>query len=1097
MPKDKSIKKVLLFGSGPINIGQACEFDYSGVQACRSLREEGCEVVLVNSNPATIMTDPELTDRTYIEPLDPEIIKRIIQKEKPDAVLPTMGGQTALNLAIFTYDFLLENNIKVIGATRDAINKAEDRELFAKAMQKIGLKTPEAAVAKTMEEALAIGKKMGFPSIVRPSFTLGGSGGGIAYNQEEFINICHRGFQLSPIHQLQIDKSMLGWKEFELEVVRDKKDNCIVICAIENLDPMGIHTGDSITVAPSQTLTDKEYQKMRDSSFAVLREIGVETGGANVQFAVHPETGKQVVVEMNPRVSRSSALASKATGFPIARVATKLALGYTLDELRNEITGGLIPSSFEPSIDYVVTKIPRFDFKKFRNVDDRLTTQMKSIGEVMGIGRNFCESLQKSLSSLETGVCGLNPILEKTLEETEGQEDKEGLEERKDRILIRELKSAGANRILYLADAIRRGWNIKEIYKLTKIDPWFLAQLEMIVKMEKEISTSKLDTLDKLDAAKMHEYKSFGFSDKRLGQLLNVSEEKLRKHRHALGVRPVYKKVDSCAGEYAASTSYLYSTYETECEANPDAKDKVVIIGSGPNRIGQGIEFDYCCVHVASGVRSAKRQAIMINCNPETVSTDYDSSDKLYFEPLTTEHTLEVIQKENNAPTLVQYGGQTSLKLAEPLSQNKVELLGTSSESITLAEDRDEFRTILKKLKLKQPQNAIVRNPKDAMAEAKKIGYPLVVRPSYVLGGQAMQTVFNDGELDYYLKEALADVGDNPILLDRYLDHAIEVDVDAVCDGTDTFIGGITQHIEEAGIHSGDSSCSLPPYSLKDKIIQELARQTKILAACLNVKGLINIQYAIKDDEVYVLEINPRASRTAPFISKVIGKSLPQIATHVALGSKLKDLLSPQELKSYLPKHSYHAVKEAVFPFTKFPGYDPILGPEMKSTGEVMGVGKDFEEAYYKASMASGMNIHKLQQRITNKEKLNAFLSVRDNDKQDITPLAKRLLLLGFEICATSGTAKTLAKNKVPHKPVNKVHEGKPHIVDMIINEEIDLIINSTEGRTSITDSASIRTEALRMNVCYTTTVSAAASILSSLEKGKIADVYSLQEIHK
>ena len=1085
MPKDRSIKRVLLIGSGPIKIGQACEFDYSGVQACRSLREEGCEIILVNSNPATIMTDPELTDKTYIEPLHPDIVKRIIIKEKPDTILPTMGGQTALNLTIFIYDFLEEQGIKIIGATRDTINKAEDRELFAKAMNNIGLKTPEASVAKNIEEALEIGKKMGFPAIVRPSFTLGGSGGGIAHNQEEFLNICHKGFQLSPIHRLQIDKSLMGWKEFELEVVRDRNDNCIIVCSIENLDPMGIHTGDSITVAPVQTLTDKEYQQMRDASLQVLREIGVDTGGANVQFAVNPETGEQVVVEMNPRVSRSSALASKATGFPIARIATKLALGYTLDELRNDITGGAIPSSFEPSIDYVVTKIPRFDFKKFRQVDDRLTTQMKSIGEVMGIGRNFSESLQKSLNSLETGIYGFDPILESGKGETDKQRQRE--------VLGRELKSAGPNRLLYIADAMRQGWSIENIYQLSKIDIWFLAQIRILIDMEQEMEGKDLN---EINAQNMKTYKQHGFSDQRLAGLLGTKEEKVRAKRHKMEVRPVFKKVDSCAAEYASPTSYLYSTYEDECEAEPDDKEKIVIIGSGPNRIGQGIEFDYCCVHVAQAVRAAGRQSIMINCNPETVSTDYDTSDKLYFEPLTVEHTLEVISKENNAPILVQYGGQTPLKLAEPLSRSGCILLGTTSETINRTEDREEFRRILVKLKLRQPKNSIVRDSDDAIKEAAKIGYPLVVRPSFVLGGQSMKTVFNDEELGYYLNEALDDVGDNPILLDQYLDHAIEVDVDAVSDGEKTYIGGIMEHIEQAGIHSGDSSCSIPPHSLSKKIMDELAHQTKVMAAELNVRGLLNVQYAIKDGDIYVLEINPRASRTAPFISKVIGVSLPRLAAQVAMGANLSDLLTPKQLALYRPSHSYYAIKEAVFPFNKFPDYDPILGPEMKSTGEVMGVGKSFEEAFYKASMAAGMDIGKLQEDILSGKELNAFISVRDADKDKASMLAKRLIKLGFTIWATTGTAKSLAKDKVRHSSINKFYEGSPHIVDKIINQEIHLIINTSQGRTSIEDSASIRTEALRMNICYTTTTNSATSLIGALEKGKVLDVYSLQQIH-
>lgn len=1097
MPKDNSINKVLLIGSGPITIGQACEFDYSGVQACRALQEENCKVILVNSNPATIMTDPELADVTYIEPLQQDILKRIILKEKPDTILPTMGGQTALNLVMMIEDFLTENKVEIIGATPDAINKAEDRELFAKAMTKIGLKTPKAAVASSMEEALEIGKEMSYPAIVRPSFTLGGSGGGIAYNREDFISISHRGFQLSPIKRIQIDKSLMGWKEYELEVIRDTKDNCIIVCSIENIDPMGIHTGDSITVAPAQTLTDKEYQRMRDSAIEVLREIGVETGGANVQFAVDPKNGEQVVVEMNPRVSRSSALASKATGFPIARVATKLALGYTLDELRNEITGGVIPSSFEPSIDYVATKIPRFDFRKFHGIDDRLTTQMKSIGEVMGIGRCFNESIQKALCSLETGLCGLNPILEpkKSInKEKDSLSNKIVLATENEEILRRELKSAGANRLLYMADAFRCGWTLDDIYRLTKIDPWFLAQIEYIINLEKEISNKQLKDLD---SASMQKYKKAGFSDQRIAQLLNLSEEEIRIKRHELDIRPVYKRVDSCAGEYTASSSYLYSTYDTECESQPDECRKIVILGSGPNRIGQGIEFDYCCVHVCQAVHESKYQSIMVNCNPETVSTDYDTSDKLYFEPITLEHTLEILHKEGMPELLPQYGGQTPLKLVEPLAKQGVKFPGTSFEIIKRAEDREKFRTILQELDLKQPQNATVTGTEEALKKAGEIGYPLVVRPSYVLGGQAMQTVYNDKELNYYLNQALISAGDNPILLDKYLDKAIEVDVDAVYDQHETFIGGIMEHIEEAGIHSGDSSCSVPAHSLSEETMQELVRQTKLLAQKIGARGLINIQYAIREGDIYVLEINPRASRTAPFISKVIGVSLPRIATKVALGAKLKDLVSPKILNCHKPIHKYYAIKEAVFPFNKFPGFDPILGPEMKSTGEVMGIGKDFEEAYYKACMAAGMNIALLREKIQNKKPLNTFISVRNSDKKEAAHLAKRLMGLGFNIFATGGTSKELDKINVPNKVINKVYEGSPHIVDKIKNEEIDLIINTSEGRTSIADSASIRTEALRLNISYTTTISGAQSLALALEKGKIGDVYCLQHIQE
>ena len=1070
MPKNPNLKNVLLIGSGPIVIGQACEFDYSGVQACQALREEGCRVILINPNPATIMTDPEIAHATYLEPLTGEVLELIIKKEKPDAVLATMGGQTALNLVLQQHKLLEQYGVEIIGARLDTIKKAEDREMFAQAMKKIGLKTPPASVANNMSEALAISQKIGFPLIVRPSFTLGGSGGGIAYNSEDFINICHRGFQLSPIYQLQIDRSLLGWKEYELEVVRDAADNCIIVCPIENMDPMGIHTGDSITVAPCQTLTDKEYQLMRNASIEVLRAVGVETGGANVQFAVNPRTGEQVVVEMNPRVSRSSALASKATGFPIARVAAKLALGYRLDELRNEITGGAIPSSFEPTLDYVVTKIPRFDFEKFSQDQDRLTTQMKSVGEVMAIGRSFSESLQKALCSLEVGLCGLNSRMSK--EDTE--------------VLTKELKSAGPYRILYIADAFRQGWTLNQVHELTSIDPWFLAHIEKIVAQEARIITQQLKDIR---YEQMFDYKRQGFSDARLAQLLDVSERKARAHRHKLNIRPVYKRVDSCAAEFDTTTAYLYSTYDDECEANPEERKKVIILGSGPNRIGQGIEFDYCCVHATQAARALGYQSIMINCNPETVSTDYDISDKLYFEPLTLEHTLEIIQREKSAGVLIQYGGQTPLKLATPLSQEGVQLLGTSAEVINRAEDREEFRSIIQKLRLRQPRNITVNSVSSALKGAAQIGYPLVVRPSYVLGGRAMKTVFNEEELKLFLVSAIEVSGENPVLLDSFLDSAIEIDVDAVSDGKDTFIGGIMQHIEQAGIHSGDSSCSLPPYSLRPDLIAELCRQTRLLASHLGVRGLLNIQFAIQQGDISVLEINPRASRTTPFISKSIALSLPKLAAQVALGENLAQLLGDR-ISQTGPSHSYYAVKESVFPFHKFPGTDPILGPEMKSTGEVMGIGKDFAEAFYKACLATGIRMAELR----NGNDSRVFISVRDKDKERAVPLARRLIQLSFQVVATSGTAAYLAKNKVQHQVVNKVYAGSPHIVDMIKNNEISLIINTTEGLRSVTDSASIRTEALMHNLCYTTTLSGAEALILALEKGSVRDVYQLQE---
>ncbi|HDL4002481.1 TPA: carbamoyl-phosphate synthase large subunit, partial [Mannheimia haemolytica] len=933
MPKRTDINTILIIGAGPIVIGQACEFDYSGAQACKALREEGYKVVLVNSNPATIMTDPNMADVTYIEPIEWKTVEKIIEKERPDAILPTMGGQTALNCALdlSKNGVLKKYNVELIGATEDAIDKAEDRGRFKEAMTKIGLNTPKSFVCHSFEEALAAQEQVGFPTLIRPSFTMGGSGGGIAYNRDEFIAICERGFEASPTHELLIEQSVLGWKEYEMEVVRDRADNCIIVCSIENFDPMGVHTGDSITVAPAQTLTDKEYQIMRNASLAVLREIGVDTGGSNVQFAINPANGEMIVIEMNPRVSRSSALASKATGFPIAKVAAKLAVGYTLNELRNDITGGLIPASFEPTLDYVVTKIPRFAFEKFANADDRLTTQMKSVGEVMAMGRTFQESLQKALRGLETGICGFNLLSEEPEK------------------IRRELANPGPNRILYVADAFGAGFSLEEVHHYSKIDPWFLVQIQDLVL--EELALEKKQFSD-LDANEIRRLKRKGFSDKRIAQLTKVSEKMVRDYRHTYAILPVYKRVDTCAAEFASDTAYLYSTYEEECEAKPSDRKKVMILGGGPNRIGQGIEFDYCCVHASLALREAGYETIMVNCNPETVSTDFDTSDRLYFEPLTLEDVLEIVRVENPWGVIVHYGGQTPLKLANALSDAGVNIIGTSADSIDAAEDRERFQQILNTLGLKQPANRTARNALEAVALANEVGYPLVVRPSYVLGGRAMQIVYNDEELNRYMREAVSVSNDSPILLDHFLNNAIEVDVDCICDGENVLIGGIMQHVEQAGIHSGDSACSLPAYSLSGHVLDEIRKQTNAMAFALGVKGLMNVQFAVQNEVVYVLEVNPRASRTVPFVSKATGRPLAKIAARVMAGETLADLNALEEI---IPSKFF--VKEAVFPFIKFPGVDTILGPEMRSTGEVMGIGNTFAEAFFKAQLGAGERI--------------------------------------------------------------------------------------------------------------------------------------------
>ncbi|OZI18032.1 carbamoyl-phosphate synthase large subunit [Bordetella genomosp. 7] len=1074
MPKRTDIKSILIIGAGPIIIGQACEFDYSGAQACKALKAEGFRTILVNSNPATIMTDPETADVTYIEPITWQAVEKIIEREKPDALLPTMGGQTALNCALdlARHGVLAKHGVELIGANEHAIEKAEDRQKFKQAMTDIGLESAKSGVAHSMDEAWEVQRRIaaetgtsGFPTVIRPSFTMGGSGGGIAYNAEEFEIICRRGLEASPTSELLIEESLLGWKEFEMEVVRDKADNCIIVCSIENLDPMGVHTGDSITVAPAQTLTDKEYQIMRNASIAVLREIGVDTGGSNVQFAVNPDNGRMIVIEMNPRVSRSSALASKATGFPIAKVAARLAVGYTLDELRNEITGGATPASFEPSIDYVVTKVPRFAFEKFPQADSRLTTQMKSVGEVMAIGRTFKESFQKALRGLEVGVDGLN---QKTT-------DREKLQV--------ELGEPGPERIWYVGDAFAQGFTLDEVHNITRIDPWFLAQIKEIVDIELALEQK---TLADLDYATLWQLKRMGFSDRRLAFLLDSSESEIRKLRHQLNVRPVYKRVDTCAAEFATRTAYMYSTYEDECEAQPTDRKKIIVLGGGPNRIGQGIEFDYCCVHAALALRDDGYETIMVNCNPETVSTDYDTSDRLYFEPLTLEDVLEIVHKENPVGMIVQYGGQTPLKLARALEANGVPIIGTSPESIDVAEDRERFQKLLNKLGLRQPPNRTARTEAEAMSHAADIGYPLVVRPSYVLGGRAMEIVHEPQDLERYMREAVKVSNDSPVLLDRFLNNATEVDVDCLADGTTVFIGGVMEHIEQAGVHSGDSACSLPPYSLSDEVIAEIKRQTTMMARALNVSGLMNVQFAIQDGEVYVLEVNPRASRTVPYVSKATGLQLAKIAARVMAGRTLADQGITREV---VPP--YFSVKEAVFPFVKFPGVDTILGPEMKSTGEVMGVGTSFGEAFVKSQLAAGVSLP---------ENGTAFISVKDQDKARAVGVARGLHNLGFKLVATRGTAGQIEAAGIPVQVVNKVTEGRPHIVDMVKNGEISLVVNTVEERrNAIADSRTIRTQALANRVTFFTTIAGACAAVEGMQylrQGLGLQVYPLQELH-
>ena len=1069
MPKRQDIKSILIIGAGPIVIGQACEFDYSGAQACKALREEGFRVILVNSNPATIMTDPKMADATYIEPIEWKTVEKIIEKEKPDALLPTMGGQTALNCALDLdrHGVLEKHKVEMIGANKEAIDKAEDRELFRQAMLKIGLDMPKAAIAHTLEDALKAQEQVGFPTIIRPSFTMGGSGGGIAYNKEQFVEICLRGLDLSPTNELLIEESILGWKEFEMEVVRDNKDNCIIICSIENFDPMGVHTGDSITVAPAQTLTDKEYQVMRNASLMVLREIGVDTGGSNVQFAVNPDNGRLTIIEMNPRVSRSSALASKATGFPIAKVAAKLAVGYTLDELDNDITSGKTPASFEPSIDYVVTKIPRFAFEKFPQADDRLTTQMKSVGEVMAMGSSFQESLQKALRGLETDKSGLDPIVDISIDDSKSK-------------IRSELLSAGAERIFYLADAFRMGMSVRNAFDLSKIDPWFLAQVEDLVLSENSI---KGQDIKSIKSETIRELKQKGFSDKRLSEILNCSEAEFRNLRLSFNIKPVFKRVDSCAAEFDTQTAYLYSTYQSECEASPTNNKKIMILGGGPNRIGQGIEFDYCCVHASLALQKDGYETIMVNCNPETVSTDYDVSDRLYFEPLTLEDVLAVIEIEKPEGIIVHYGGQTPLKLAEALEKSGANIIGTSPDSIDLAEDRERFQKMIQKLKLKQPVNDTARSQDEAVEIANSIGFPLVVRPSYVLGGRAMEIVYDNESLERYMKTAVKVSNDSPVLLDSFLDHAIEVDIDVISDGKDIVIGGIMEHIEQAGIHSGDSACSLPPHSLPTSVLDEMRRQVKLMAKELKVIGLMNTQLAYQDEEIYVIEVNPRASRTVPFVSKATGVPLANIAARVMAGTSLKEQNFTSEI---IPKH--YSVKESVFPFNKFLGVDPFLGPEMRSTGEVMGVGKDFPAAFDKAFLAAGDVVPTSGK---------VLVSLRTLDRGRLVELGNRLIDQGFEIVATRTNQEILKQAGLECTMVNKVSEGSPHIVDAIKNEEISLIINSTDDSQGLEDATVIRCQALIHKIPCTTTVAAAFAMLDGLMTQDKLVVRSLQSIHQ
>jgi carbamoyl-phosphate synthase large subunit len=1065
MPRRQDLQSILIIGAGPIVIGQACEFDYSGAQACKALREEGYRVVLINSNPATIMTDPGMADVTYVEPITWQVVERIIARERPQAVLPTMGGQTALNCAMDLHrnGVLDRYGVELIGATVSAIEKAEDRLKFKEAMTRIGLVSARSGVAHSLQEALQVQVTVGLPAVIRPSYTLGGTGGGIAYNMEEFTAICQRGLDLSPTRELLIEESLIGWKEFEMEVVRDRHDNCIIVCSIENVDPMGIHTGDSITVAPAQTLTDKEYQVMRDASIAILREVGVDTGGSNVQFAVDPATGRMVVIEMNPRVSRSSALASKATGFPIARVAAKLAVGYTLDELKNEITGGATPASFEPTIDYVVTKIPRFAFEKFSQADDSLTTQMKSVGEVMAIGSTFQESFQKALRGLEIGADGLD-------EASTHQEE-----------ILQEIGDAGPQRIWFVADAFRVGLSLQQVAEKSAIDPWFLVQIEELVRTEQRLAGRTLSSLDGGDWLRL---KRMGFSDGRLARLLAVKPADVRRARRSFGVRPVYKRVDTCAAEFATTTAYLYSTYQQECEAQPSARRKVVVLGGGPNRIGQGIEFDYCCVHAAMALREDGFETIMVNCNPETVSTDYDISDRLYFEPLTLEDVLEILDKERPEAVIVQYGGQTPLKLAQDLEAEGAPIVGTSPDSIDMAEDRERFQQLLQRLRLKQPPNRTARNESDALRLAQEIGYPLVVRPSYVLGGRAMEIVHEPNDLERYMREAVKVSNDSPVLLDRFLDDAIEVDVDCVADGHEVQIGGVMEHIEAAGVHSGDSACSLPPYTLPPHTVDELKRQTELMARALKVVGLMNVQFAIQQGVVYVLEVNPRASRTVPFVSKATGQPLAKIAARCMLGRSLADQGAQVDVTP-----PYFSVKEAVFPFVKFPGVDPLLGPEMRSTGEVMGVGRTFGEALFKSQLAAGATLPPSG---------TVFLSVKNSDKPKTVEVAKMLHELGYSLVATKGTAAAVAAASIPVRTINKVKEGRPHVVDSLKDGQIDLVITTVdEKRSAIADSRSIRTTALAQRVPYYTTIAGGRAAVEGMRHLAALEVYDLQSLHR
>ena len=1069
MPKRTDIKTIMILGAGPIIIGQACEFDYSGAQACKALKEEGYRVVLVNSNPATIMTDPAMADATYIEPLNWKVLERIIAKEKPDAILPTMGGQTALNLAMdLSREGILEKyGVELIGAKPDVIDKAEDRQRFKEAMEKIGLESARSGIAYNMAEAMAVQQRVGFPAVIRPSFTLGGSGGGIAYNMQEFVEICERGLALSPTHELLIEESLLGWKEYEMEFVRDKADNCIIICSIENLDPMGIHTGDSITVAPAQTLTDREYQIMRDASIAVLREIGVDTGGSNVQFAVNPNNGRLIVIEMNPRVSRSSALASKATGFPIAKIAAKLAVGYTLDELKNDITGGATPASFEPTIDYVVTKVPRFAFEKFPQANDRLTTQMKSVGEVMAIGSCFQESIQKALRGLETGKDGFTPL----------SSDREEI--------VHEISEAGPERIFYVADAFRTGMTLEEVHEMTDIDMWFLVQIKEIVDIEKRLEGVKLADITREE---MLFLKKKGFSDKRLAKVLGVKEAEVRHRRGELSVHPVYKRVDTCAAEFETRTAYMYSTYQEECEAMPSSRKKIMVLGGGPNRIGQGIEFDYCCVHAAMAMREDGYETIMVNCNPETVSTDYDTSDRLYFEPVTLEDVLEICRIEKPDGVIVQYGGQTPLKICRALEAEGVKIIGTSTDAIDCAEDRERFQKLINELGLRQPPNATCHTQEAALASAERIGYPIVVRPSYVLGGRAMDIVHNAKELMRYMHEAIVVSEDSPVLLDHFLDDAVEMDVDAVCDGNEVRIGGLMQHVEAAGVHSGDSACSLPPYSLRQEILDEVRRETVLMAKALGVVGLMNVQFAVKgavteNPLVYVLEVNPRASRTVPFVSKSTGEPLAKIAARCMVGKSFKEQGAKVEVTP-----SRICVKEAVFPFAKFLGVDPVLGPEMRSTGEVMGVGRTFGEALFKSQLGSGSVLPPAG---------TVFISVRDEDKPRAIVVASELLDRGYTLVATRGTAAAFAKAGIPCKTVNKVSEGRPSVIDKIKNHEIQLVITtSNESRGEISDARDIRMAALANRVTYYTTIAGGRAAVEGIKHLNDAQVCSLQEMY-